>query len=127
MHAGCRASGHGSARRRAATSHSRTRSKGWRAFISDPCGHFWGRRRPATELLATNEQAQQVFERVRATLPDVVHATVDGLEQSCDERRQLAQQERLFRWLHGWLKIHVPCSVALLVFTVVHVITALYY
>jgi hypothetical protein len=60
-------------------------------------------------------------------VPESCSAVVDWLEQSCDERRQLAQQERLFRWLHGWLKVHIPCSVALLVFTVVHVITALYY
>jgi hypothetical protein len=82
---------------------------------------------PADRLLATSEQAQQVFDQVRASLPDTCHATVDGLEQLCQDRRELAQQQWLYRWLHGWLKIHVPFSVALLVFAVIHVVTALYY
>ncbi|HEX3600641.1 MAG TPA: hypothetical protein VHU84_10900 [Lacipirellulaceae bacterium] len=77
--------------------------------------------------LANGERAQLVFERVRASLPENCWATVDWLEKSCEERRQLAEQERLHRLLHGWLKVHVPCSVALAVFTVIHVITALYY
>jgi hypothetical protein len=88
---------------------------------------FLGAAPPDDGLLTTREQAHQVFERVRATLPESCGETVDWLEQSCNERRQLAQQERLFRLLHGWLKIHIPCSIALLVFTVVHVVTALYY
>jgi hypothetical protein len=79
------------------------------------------------KLLATHEQAQQVFDQVRASLPDTCHATVDGLEQLCHDRRELAQQQRLFHWLHAWLRIHVPFSVALLVFAVIHVVTALYY
>lgn len=77
--------------------------------------------------LASGEQAQLVFDRVRSSLPENCWATVDWLEQSCSERRQLAHQERLFRLLHGWLKVHIPFSVALAVFTAIHVIFALYY
>ena len=64
-----------------------------------------------------------IFDRARSLLPFDFHA-LDWLEESCDERRQLSQQERLYRLLHGWLKIHVPFSIALLVFVVVHVVTA---
>jgi hypothetical protein len=49
------------------------------------------------------------------------------LRQACAEKRRIAQQERYYRVLHGWLKIHVPCSVVLLVFTVLHIVSALYY
>jgi hypothetical protein len=77
--------------------------------------------------LATDEQAQQVFDQVRASLPDTCHATVHGLEQLCNDRRELAQQQRLYHWLHAWLKIHVPFSVALAVFAVIHIVSALYY
>jgi hypothetical protein len=77
--------------------------------------------------LASRERAQLEFERVRASLPENCWTTVNWLEESCEERRRLAQQERLYRLLHGWLRIHVPCSVALGVFTVIHVISALYY
>jgi len=77
--------------------------------------------------LAGAQQAQLMFDRARSLLPFDFHATVDRLEEACDERRQLSQQERLYRLLHGWLKIHVPFSIALFVFVVVHVVTALYY
>jgi hypothetical protein len=45
----------------------------------------------------------------------------------CDERRQLADQERLHFWLHAWLHTHVPFSAAVLVLGVAHVISALYF
>ena len=83
---------------------------------------------PMTDLqLGNAEQAQLVFERVRASLPETACATVDRLEQACRERRQLAHQEKLYGLLHGWLKIHIPFSIALAVFIVIHVISALYY
>jgi hypothetical protein len=77
--------------------------------------------------LASEQQSQLMFERARSLLPFDYHMTLDKLEQACDERRQLSRQERLYRLLHGWLRIHVPFSIALFVFIVVHVITALYY
>jgi hypothetical protein len=49
------------------------------------------------------------------------------LQAYCDERRGYAEQERLHLWLHGWLLVHVPLSVALLVLGIAHVVSALYY
>ncbi|HYV34119.1 MAG TPA: hypothetical protein VE988_00360 [Gemmataceae bacterium] len=49
------------------------------------------------------------------------------LEQLCEQRRQIAVQERLHHWLHGWLLVHIPLSLALLVLGLAHVIMALYY
>ena len=43
------------------------------------------------------------------------------------DRRRLAEQERVYRWLHGWLVLHVPLSAALLVLGVTHAVMALYY
>jgi hypothetical protein len=77
--------------------------------------------------LADAQQAQMLFDRVRSTLPDDSHLAVDFLEATCRDRRHLVDEERLYRLLHGWLKIHVPCSVALLIFILLHVVTALYY
>jgi hypothetical protein len=77
--------------------------------------------------LISAEQAQGMFERLRSSLPESCLSTVDDLEESCSLRRRLGQQERLFRLLHGWLKIHIPASVALGVFTTIHVIASLYY
>ena len=52
---------------------------------------------------------------------------VERLETFCNERRQLATQERLHRWLHGWLYLHIPLSVALLVTGSAHAFMSLYY
>jgi hypothetical protein len=82
---------------------------------------------PAGSPLANPQQAQLMFDRARSLLPYDYRAAVDSLEQSCAERRQLAEQARLYNLLHGWLKIHVPISIALLVFSIVHIVTALYY
>ena len=97
------------------------------SFYINSVRPFLGPLPVSNSLLATREQAELVFERLRASLPDTCHLTVDWLEQSCHDRRQLAKQERLHGLLHSWLKIHIPFSVAILVFTVIHVISAIYY
>ena len=52
---------------------------------------------------------------------------VGDLEAVCRERRAYAGQERLHHWLHGWLLLHVPLSLALLVLGTLHAILSLYY
>lgn len=81
----------------------------------------------AASPLASEQQSQLMFDRARSLLPFEFHATVDTLEEACGERRQIIRQERFYRLLHGWLKIHVPFSIVLFVFALVHIITALYY
>ncbi len=73
-------------------------------------------------------QAEAAFDRLRS-LPGLVEVKeqVSQLASLCEERRQLAEQERLHHWLHAWLLFHIPLSVALLVLAVAHVVAALYY
>ena len=52
---------------------------------------------------------------------------VGQLEELCERRRQLALQQRLHFWLHNWLWLHLPLSVALLVLLAAHVLFALRY
>jgi hypothetical protein len=64
-------------------------------------------------------------------------AQMGGLEESqeslqelaglCEERRQMADQERLHVWLHAWLLVHLPFSAAVLVLGIAHVVSALYF
>ena len=54
-----------------------------------------------------------------------LHPTLERLTAICEERRQMADQIRLHHWLHGWLFIHLPLSMALLVLTIVHIVMAL--
>jgi hypothetical protein len=78
-------------------------------------------------VLGSNQQGELVFERARASVPDKFRDTVDQLEEFCRVRRRLHLQSQLYGLLHGWLKVHIPLSVVLLVFTVLHIVTALYY
>jgi hypothetical protein len=52
---------------------------------------------------------------------------VEQLRVLCEERRLLAEQQRLHHWLHGWLAVHIPLSVVLLFLVVAHAVVALWY
>lgn len=58
--------------------------------------------------------------------PDA-HFAINELKQWCDERRQLDHQKMLHHWLHLWLAVHLPLSLALLVIVVWHAIVATKY
>jgi len=49
------------------------------------------------------------------------------LENICEEEHQLSRQARIYHWLHAWLLVHVPLSIALLVLGAVHAVMALRY
>jgi hypothetical protein len=78
--------------------------------------------------LAHPLRAQIRFARIRE-MPGMaeVKEQLGQLETYCDERRQLGEQERLHRWLHGWLLVHVPLSVLLLALGLAHAVMSLYY
>ncbi len=69
--------------------------------------------------------ARRVFAQLRSDLPAELHDALQELEDLCDERRQFNTQLRLHRWLHWWLILHIPPSIALLVLFVAHVIVSL--
>src|SRR6202521_708220 len=68
-----------------------------------------------------------VFESPRPMLPSSVHAVLEDLESICKEERQLSLQRKLYHFLHGWLLVHVPLSIALLVLGGIHAIVAVQY
>lgn len=49
------------------------------------------------------------------------------LETYCDERRQWGEQERYHFLLHGWLLLHVPLSILVLVLGTAHAVASLYF
>src|SRR5215471_5017529 len=77
------------------------------------------------QRLANEARASSAFANLRTVLPMVAHGTVADLEDICDEARQLLRQERLHHWLHGWLLLHIPLSLALIVLAAVHAVMAL--
>jgi len=88
-----------------------------RVFLERP-----GRR---GERLGDADKAKMAFAGLRTLLPRTSHGTLHDLEQIYDEARQLVRQERLHRWLHGWLLVHIPLSLALMVLAAVHAVMAL--
>jgi hypothetical protein len=77
--------------------------------------------------LADPRRSGQTFESLRRLLAEPVHGVLDDLENICEEERQLSRQIRIYRWLHAWLLVHVPLSIALLVLGGVHAVMALRY
>jgi hypothetical protein len=78
-------------------------------------------------IMDTAAKSTTLFRELRTALPPILHTTVGELESICEERRQLADQKRLHHWLHGWLLVHVPLSLALLLLAAVHAVIALRY
>jgi hypothetical protein len=79
------------------------------------------------QRLGDTAKASSSFSGLRTLLPAAAHATLSDLEDICDEARQLTRQERLHRWLHGWLLLHIPLSLALILLGAIHAVMALRY
>jgi hypothetical protein len=79
------------------------------------------------QRLADAAKASSAFAGLRTLLPATAHTTLSDLEDICDEARQLTRQERLHRWLHAWLLLHIPLSLALILLGAVHAVIALRY
>ena len=78
--------------------------------------------RPALEHPRTD-----LFDPIRPVVPAELQGVLDDLESICEEERQLNRQAHLYHLLHGWLLVHVPLSIALLVLGGVHAVAALRY
>jgi len=79
------------------------------------------------QRLADAHKAQLAFAGLKTLLPATAHAVLADLEGICDEARQLVKQERMHRWLHGWLLVHIPLSLALIALGMIHAVVALKY
>jgi hypothetical protein len=77
--------------------------------------------------LANKERGAAIFQQFRVLCPQDLWPRLQDLEGICEEKRQLDQQRRLHRLLHGWLLFHVPASYALLLLGTIHAVVALRY
>ena len=69
--------------------------------------------------------ARRLFVQLRSDWPAELHETLEQLELFCEERRQFVLQQRLHRWMHWWLMLHIPPSIALMVLFLAHVVVSL--
>jgi hypothetical protein len=83
--------------------------------------------RRARSPLAQPSKASAIFRELRNKLNPGTDEALSILENLCDQRSQLDRQDRLHRWLHNWLWVHLPLSIALVVLMFFHVWVALKY
>ena len=72
-------------------------------------------------------QAHSAFAQLRTLVPASLHTTIGDLESICEEERQLTLQSNLHMWLHGWLLLHIPLSLALILLGAIHALMATRY
>lgn len=98
-----------------------------RRFYLDEMRPFLEHPRVRGQRLSNPASASSAFAGLRTLLPAAAHAALADLEDICDEAHQLTRQEQLHRWLHGWLLVHTPLSLALILLGAVHAVMALRY
>jgi hypothetical protein len=77
--------------------------------------------------LASRAETGRRFALLRESLPVEAHETLTRLEELCDLRRRWDGLAWLNVWLHNWLVIHLPLSVAMTVLMLLHAVRALKY
>jgi len=76
-------------------------------------------------MLGSRQRNTWYFEDLRLRVAPELRTLVSQLEELCERRRQLNLQRRLHFWLHNWMWVHLPLSIALIVLLVGHVVFAL--
>jgi hypothetical protein len=97
------------------------------AFFQETVDPFLRGRADGDSPLRLRQRAVQKFGEVKTHLPPAAHPALETLAGMCDQRRQWDQQAGLQFWLHSWLWVHFPLSVALVVLMFVHIWVALKY
>ncbi len=98
-----------------------------RNLFRDSIGPYLLYGKKAQPRLALASKAKGIFEEIRVKLPAEAKESVDFLENLADQRRQLDRQKKYHFWLHSWLIIHLPLSVALVILMFFHIWVALKY
>jgi hypothetical protein len=91
-----------------------------RDFFMNQVAPFLEHGNGSRSILRQQSRASQAFADLAARLPRPAHETLATLEDFCNQKRQWEQQKRLHFWLHNWLWIHFPLSLALVVLMFVH-------
>jgi hypothetical protein len=97
------------------------------AFFEESVDPFLRGTANGNSPLRLRQRAMQKFGEVKTLIPPAAHPALETLAGMCDQRRQWDQQAGLQFWLHGWLWVHFPLSVALVVLMIVHIWVALKY
>lgn len=90
-------------------------------FLDEECLPFLSvTQKYKARKLCTAQAAANTFKSIRLNVHPDWRGRVNELERICESRRLMDLQTRFQHWLHGWLLIHVPGSIALLLMTAWH-------
>ncbi len=109
----------------AAELHTIVDSPAIRAALDESIGPFLATGICPRGLLGSRQRNEWFFDDLQLRSPPELRQVVEQLEALCERRRQLNVQRRLHFWLHNWLWLHVPLSLALLALVAGHAIVAL--
>jgi hypothetical protein len=76
--------------------------------------------------LRDKQTSDDRFRLLKLQITSHEQSALARLQALCDEKRQLDLQARFHYWLHGWLVVHAPASILLIVVTLVHAVVAMY-
>ncbi len=99
----------------------------YKQFLDESALPYLAAKRGDKLLLGAQRVSDDQFRFLKISVPQDLKEKVEQLQGWCDERRQLDLQTKLQHWLHGWLLVHIPFSVLLLIFTAWHAIAALFF
>lgn len=94
-------------------------------FFENEVASFLRRGREGNPSVADASKSAVLFQNLKTQVPPAAHDVVSAIENFCEQRRQWDTQARMHFWLHSWLLVHFPFSVALLVLMLVHMFVAL--
>lgn len=98
-----------------------------REFMTQAALPYLAARRGDKMQLGSQRVSDDQFRLLKISVGPEWQGRVEQLQAWCDERRQLDLQTRLQHWLHGWLLVHIPFSILLLLFTLWHAVAALFF
>ena len=101
--------------------------QGFKQFMDEAALPYLAAKRGEKFLLGSQRMSDDQFRLLKISVGLEWQTKVERLQAWCDERRQLDLQTKLQHWLHGWLLVHIPFSVLLLVFTAWHMVAALFF
>ena len=75
--------------------------------------------------LGRQQASDDYFRLLKLSVPAERAGQLDEAQAWCDERRRMDLQTSMHHWLHGWLLVHVPISLFLLILAAWHAVAAL--
>ena len=95
-------------------------------FIEQRLLPYLRARRGEKYRLGHTREADEIFRHLKLRVDEIYRPRVDEMRRWCEERRLTDTQLRMQHWLHGWLLVHVPLSLLLLLMTVWHAFVTLF-